>query len=267
MAAPEITLDQIVADLIAEQQALDAVLADAPPEAWSMPTDSPRWSVADQIAHLAHFDRAAATAITDPDRFEAEADEVRGTFTADGAMDDLTLPVYRAMTPAQLLQNWREARQTLADAARTLGEGDRVLWYGPSMSARSFLTARLMECWAHGADVVKALGAQRPATDRLKHIATLGVLTRKWSYVNRGLQPPAAEVRVELTAPSGQRWEFGPADAIDSVTGTAEDFCRVVTQRTHVDDTGLVVSGAAAREWLEIAQCFAGPATDGPASS
>ena len=31
-------------------------------------------------------------------------------------------------------------------------------WYGPSMSARSFVTARLMETWAHGMDVADALG-------------------------------------------------------------------------------------------------------------
>jgi hypothetical protein len=33
----------------------------------------------------------------------------------------------------------------------------------------------------------------------------------------------------------------------------------VVTQRRHVDDTDLVVTGDMAREWMQIAQAFAGP--------
>jgi hypothetical protein len=49
------------------------------------------------------------------------------------------------------------------------------------------------------------------------------------------------------------------------VRGPAEDFCLVVTQRRHVDDTALRVAGDVARDWLEKAQAFAGPPTDGPA--
>ncbi len=133
------------------------------------------------------------------------------------------------------------------------------------MGAKSFLTARLMECWAHGQDVADALGVERAATDRLRHVARLGVITRGWSYVNRGLEPPADEVRVELIGPSGARWRFGPDDATGVVTGPALDFCLVVTQRRHPDDTALQVTGDVARDWLERAQAFAGPPTDGPA--
>ena len=132
------------------------------------------------------------------------------------------------------------------------------------MGAKSFVTARLMETWAHGQDIVDAVGAERPATDRLRHVAQIGFITRGWSYVNRGLVPPDAPVFVELTAPSGATWTWGPDDATDRVTGPAEDFCLVVTQRRHVDDTVLHVDGDAAREWLLYAQAFAGPPTDGP---
>jgi hypothetical protein len=48
------------------------------------------------------------------------------------------------------------------------------------------------------------------------------------------------------------------------VRGSALDFCLVVTQRRHVLDTGLELQGAAAQEWMSIAQCFAGPAASGP---
>ncbi len=74
-----------------------------------------------------------------------------------------------------------------------------------------------------------------------------------------GREPNPAPVRVELAAPSGDTWSWGPDDAPDRVTGTALGFCLLVTQRRHRDDVGLVAEGAAADEWLDIAQSFAGP--------
>jgi uncharacterized protein (TIGR03084 family) len=134
------------------------------------------------------------------------------------------------------------------------------------MGAKSFLTARLMECWAHGQDIVDTVGAHRPASDRLRHIARLGYLTRGWSYRNRRLEPPEGDVAVVLIAPSGETWTFGD-DGGDGnrIEGSAEDFCLVVTQRRNVADTALVVRGERAADWMRVAQAFAGPATDGPA--
>jgi hypothetical protein len=37
------------------------------------------------------------------------------------------------------------------------------------------------------------------------------------------------------------------------------DFCLLVTQRRHLADTAVVVEGDAARQWISIAQAFAGP--------
>ena len=180
-------------------------------------------------------------------------------------MEHETLGRYRAMHGGELVAEWRARRAELAAEAADAAPDARIEWYGPSMGLRSFLTARLMEAWAHGQDVVDAVGATRPATDRLRHVAQLGVITRGWSYRNRGCEAPAAEVRVDLTAPSGATWTWGDDAAADRITGPAEHFCLVVTQRRHLDDTALVTTGAAAREWMEIAQAFAGGATLGPA--
>ena len=253
-------------DLIAEQDALDSVVARLSPERWQTPTPSPGWSIADQIGHLAYFDATATLAIIDPDAFQAHRRELVASFGDTGAVEDMTLGAFREMTPDQLLAAWRSGRVALAAAAADVAPDARIEWYGPSMSKRSFLTARLMEAWAHGQDVVDALGARRPATDRLRHVAQLGVITRGWSYKNRGLELPAGDVRVELIAPSGDVWTWGEGGVDDSVTGPAEDFCLVVTQRRHVADTDLVTNGDLAREWMECAQAFAGPATTGPAA-
>jgi uncharacterized protein (TIGR03084 family) len=252
-------------DLLAEQEALDQIVSGLTADQWALATASPRWSVADQVGHLTYFDNTAAMAITDPDGFTALVQELVGAIVDDEESgDDLTLGEYRAMTPTELLDAWRANRKLLADASATLEEDTRVVWYGPSMGSKSFLTARLMECWAHGQDIVDVVGASRENTDRLRHIAQLGFITRGWAYVNRGLEAPDVPVRVELTAPSGDTWTFGPDDAAESITGSADDFCLVVTQRRHVNSTGLVVEGDSAREWMELAQAFAGPATDGP---
>ncbi len=126
------------------------------------------------------------------------------------------------------------------------------------MSAASMATARLMETWAHGQDVADALGVERTPTGRLRQVAHLGVRTRTFSYLVHGLPAPQADVRVELTAPDGEQWTWGPEDAPDRVTGTALDFCLLVTQRRHRSDLELVTAGGA-DTWLEIAQAFAGP--------
>lgn len=250
----------IAADLRAEQDALDQVVADLDVDQWQMGTASPGWSVADQIGHLTYFDGTATLAIEDPERFQASLESL---LAAGDAMEDLTL--YREISPAELLAMWRENRKRLSAAASTLVDGARVPWYGPPMSGKSFLTARLMECWAHGTDVVDAVGGSRPVTDRLRHVAQIGFITRGWTYANRGEEIPAGDVRVQLVSPAGDVWEFGPADADASVVGPAEQFCQVVTQRRHVDDTVLAITGDIAVDWMSKAQAYAGPPTDGPA--
>ena len=247
---------EIAADLVAEQEALDEVVAGLAEGQWRVATPSPGWTVADQIGHLTYFDGAAFTAITDPEAFKASI----AALLAD--VDGTTL--HRHLAPKELLDAWRENRRRLDEVAQRLDPSQRVPWYGPSMSAKSFLTARLMETWAHGQDVVDAVDGDRPATDRLRHICQIGFITRGWTYVNRGEEAPPGEVRLELVSPSGEAWEWGPDDAPDTVAGPALDFCLVVTQRRHLDDTSLDVRGAVAADWLSKAQAFAGPATDGP---
>jgi uncharacterized protein (TIGR03084 family) len=118
-----------------------------------------------------------------------------------------------------------------------------------------------METWAHGQDVVDALGADRPPTDRLRHVAHIGFVALRFSLAINVHPPNDTPVAVVLEGPSGDVWTWGPgedASVADRVEGTALDFCLVVTQRRHRDDTDLRVSGPAALEWMQVAQAFAG---------
>ncbi|MCQ3806105.1 MAG: TIGR03084 family metal-binding protein [Acidimicrobiaceae bacterium] len=258
-------LTDLLADLLAEQAAIDEVLSGLTESQWAISTASPRWDITDQVAHLTYFDHAAATAIRDPEGFAVVAEALWDS-AADGdlGVDAHTLDPLRNLPVGQRLNAWRAGRADLESAAARLRDDARVPWYGPSMGAKSFLTARLMECWAHGQDIVDAVGASRAASDRLRHIAQLGFITRPWAYANRQLEMPETEIRLDLEGPSGDRWTWGPADSECSIAGCAEDFCLVVTQRRSLQDTALSVSGEAAHDWMKIAQAFAGPPTAGP---
>ena len=250
----------VIDDLRAEGDELDALVAELPDERWALATPAPRWTVAHQIAHLAWTDHSSLLAVTDPDAFAREVEKALaqpGDFVDNGAEEGAAKP------PARLLADWRSGRRALEDALRTAPEGARFPWYGPPMSTASMATARLMETWAHGLDVADALGVVRPPTDRLRHIARLGVRTRDFAFGVQGLPAPFEEFRVELTAPSGGLWAFGPEDAVDRVTGPALDFCLLVTQRAHRTDLALHAEGDDADRWLDIAQAFAGPPGSG----
>jgi uncharacterized protein (TIGR03084 family) len=250
-------LQQVIDDLAAEHAALAGVLHAMSRAQWDLPTHAPGWAVRDQVTHLAEFDEAAALAFTDPDGFRTAARAMGPDFEAR------YLAKGRAMDPGQLLAWWGRASSALVAAARETHGASRLPWYGPDMSSVSFITARLMECWSHGLDVVDVVGIPRPDTGRLRHVAFIGVRARPYSYANRRLDVPAIPVRVSLTSPSGETWELGEPSEDNVVCGTATDFCRVVTRRRHLLDTALEVTGPAAREWLEIAQAFAGPPGEG----
>jgi uncharacterized protein (TIGR03084 family) len=131
------------------------------------------------------------------------------------------------------------------------------------MKARSMLTARLMETWAHGQDIADGLGVERVPTDRLRHVAHLGVRTVGFAFAAHGRPAPEVPIRFELRSPGGELWRWGPEDAADRVSGPALDFCLLVTQRRHRDDLALTAEGTTARAWLPIAQAFAGPPGEG----
>jgi uncharacterized protein (TIGR03084 family) len=250
-------VDAICDDLAAEHDDLDRIVAAAD---LSVATPAAGWTVADQLSHLWFFDQRALLALTDPEQFSADAAALLAA-VSNGV--DPSVEQGRNLAPAELLDVWRGDRVRLVELARTVDPKARVPWYGPAMGARSFITARLMETWAHGQDVVDGLGVTRQPTDRLRHVAHIGVGARPFSYIANGRTVNESPVRVELIAPSGETWSWGPEDAADFVGGSALAFCLVVTQRRHRADVVLDVRGQAADEWMSIAQAFAGPPGEG----
>ncbi len=250
----------LAADLAAESAVTRALVAGLDEAGWHTATPAAGWDIADQISHLAYFDEVTVRSAVRPEQFQAEL----AAAEADGGINPDTIAArFRDRTGGQLLAWFDAARAELIATFAGLDPRARLPWFGPAMSAASSLTARIMETWAHTQDIADALGVAREPTDRLRHVAHIGVGARAFSYAVHGKTPPEAPVRVELTGPDGSMWTWGPGDAADRVTGPALDFCLLVTQRRHRGDVALAIDGPAAAEWMAIAQAFAGAAGTG----
>jgi uncharacterized protein (TIGR03084 family) len=250
-----IDMGALTADLAAESAELYEVLSLLGGSDWDRATPAEGWTVRDQVVHLAWADDAAVLAATEPARFRAEAD---ADMAAGMDFPDRVVAAHRALAGVEAFGWLQRARRSYLDTFAALDPGTTLPWYGPDMSAASSVTARLMETWAHGQDVADALGVVRRPTARLRHVAHLGVRTMGWSFRLRDRPVPDVPVRVELTAPDGESWTWGPEDAADRVTGPAEDFCLLVVQRRHRSRTALTATGPVADAWLDLAQAFAG---------
>jgi uncharacterized protein (TIGR03084 family) len=253
-------LERMIADMEAEGQELDGLVARLPDEEWSRPTPAAGWTIGHQIGHLAWTDEMSLIAVTRPGDFGDVIERVL-TGSESGSVpyvDDVAAEL-AALGPAALLSRWRDGRTRLAEALAGVPKGTRLPWFGVEMSAPSMATARIMETWAHGQDIVDALDVTRAPGPRLWYVAHIGVRARDFAFMTNGLDVPAEEFRVELTAPDGKAWSWGPEDAAQRVSGAALDFCVLVTQRRHLDDLELKAEGPDARTWLTIAQAFAGP--------
>jgi uncharacterized protein (TIGR03084 family) len=259
------SMKDICSDLGAEYHELTTLVRSLTHEQWKLRSEFYGWTPWDEIAHLCYFDETALQSVTDAEGFMRDARALNARIARGEEISAVARTAYAHLDGPALLEHWQQRHQRLVEALARLEPKTRLSWYGPQMSARSFAAARLMETWAHGQDVWDAVRRKRLATARLKHIAHIGVMTFGWTFANRGLEVPSVMPGVELAAPDGATWAWGEPSGSDFVRGTAEDFCLLVTQRRHLEDTGLQYSNGAAQRWLSMAQCFAGPPANGPA--
>jgi uncharacterized protein (TIGR03084 family) len=250
------------ADFLAECEELDAFVSQYGEADFARPTDFWAWTVRDQVMHLYFVDVLMLTSIEEEQRFLDWVKEIRAYQATGRELSDYMRERYLDMTRDSLLATWRETYRRFAEVFDSRDPKTRMKWFGPDMSLMSAASARQMEVFAHGQDIYDLFGVEREPKERVRNICELGVRTLGWTFRNRGLEPPPPS-EVVLTAPSGAVWRWNEG-AQDSVTGPAVDFALVVTQRRHVDDTALQVNGEGARRWMEWAQCFAGPPSEGP---
>ncbi len=238
-----------------ESNVLADLLADLPEDAFSQPTLFKQWSINDILVHLHFWNRGADLSLVDPQAFAT---------MFEGSYEALKTGNLRAHENAQVTERgrklydlWKDYYFDMAERWQAVDPKTRVKWAGPDMSVRSSISARQMEVWAHGQAIFDLLGKERVEDDRIRNIVMLGVNAFGWSHKVHNLEIPDSMPKLELTAPSGEVWEYGEGEP--GIRGLASEFCQVVTQTRNIADTGLTVTGPVAIRWMENAQCFAGP--------
>jgi uncharacterized protein (TIGR03084 family) len=255
MTVPPADLGPLLSELLHERAQLVDLLQPLPEQAWRARPPSGNWTVADHVAQLALLDEAATVAVTAPKRFATHARaRLSSGPSSPGDIDARA----RARPGPGMLEWLGRTQRALVKAYRNIDPDHRLPWYGAELDARTALIARLTETWAHGRDLADALHVTWHSTDRLWHVADLGVRNLAASFEVLGRPVPTVPVWIELTAPDGETWSWGVERARDRVTGSAEDLCLVLTGRRAAAETGLAVTGAVVGEWLVIGRVYPG---------
>ena len=245
------------ADFRDESDALYGLMSTLNDDDFNRATRFKLWTIGEIITHLHVWNWAVEQALVDEQaliRLVADYLSQRERVT----LRDFEKRWVGPLRGRQLLEVWRLQYQRAADRFQDVDPRMRTKWFGPDMSARSNITARLMETWAHGQAIYDLLGVERIDTDRIRNVAVLGVNTFQWTFTTHQQPLPSVRPYVCLTAPSGALWTWNEASRIDLIEGSATEFCQVVTQVRNIADTRLKVRGESARNWMRIAQCFAG---------
>lgn len=221
--------DDVLAAYEAEQRDLHDLLTSLDDSDFATPTPAAGWDVRDQVSHLADTEEVAYDTLTDGPR-SLNVDAAR--FDSPEGFTEYGCDRGRAMPPRDVVSWWWQGAARVREAMAAADRSARVPW-GLGMGWQAFVTARLMEHWAHGLDIRVALGREVPDTDRLKHVAWICTRALPYAFGVAGVTAPEGHtLRWELTAPNGtDTWRFGPNDATDVITGPAGEWCRRAIQR------------------------------------
>lgn len=254
---------QQATDFLDESKALCALLTSLSEADFETQTQFKGWTINNIIRHLHVWNIAVDLSLRDEAAFGAFVTAMMAGIRG-GRLPEFEASYLDGLAGHALRNAWIERAEATAVAFAGVDSKHRLKWVGPDMSALSSITARLMETWAHGQAVYDALGVERQDTDRIGNIVRLGVNTWGFTWKNRRMEPPGPMPKLRLSAPSGAVWEYGDPSESGAISGSATEFCQVVTQCRNIADTALEVTGEVAHQWTGIAQCFAGPPQDPP---
>jgi len=255
---------KVADDFRQECLGIEKLIASIRVQDFDEPTGFKNWTVNNILRHLHVWNKAAFLSLTDEAAFNTYIDQAMAAVRT-GDLPTFENQYLDSLSGKALFDTWRGFYPEMADAFANADPKARLPWAGPSMSARSSITARLMESWAHAQAIFDQQGLDRTSSDAIENIVVLGHNTFGWTFMNRGLDVPEPRPALRLVAPSGTVWEFGDPDGGELIEGKAEEFCQVVTQTRNIADTQLAVTGPNAQQWMSFAQCFAGPPEDPPA--
>lgn len=211
---------------------------------WQSPTVVPGWTVRDHVAHLARFDEAARVALTNPSAFRRLAE-----------LDQATQPWFPSHLgkqishlPSEGIADWfNRARRALLDAYRHTPAETTTPWYGSDRTPEFSAALRLMETWLHIQDIVDALEGRRESVPTVLHGSPYHEVADTTCFALPHIAPADRGIRIELITPRGDLWSWGSSGDGSIVSGSAVDFCLVLSGRRRADEVTLAVEGTAAR--------------------
>ncbi len=252
-------MKDIINDLIAEQVTVDELVNKLTEEQWHMDIPVEMWNIKDAILHIAFFDYAANKLMT------GGADELLAISPESGEDKYVRATAFHHLTGAEALSWWREERTRMTSTFYSKNPKDRIPWApGLPMSAKSLVSARLMELWAHSVDIYDALGIEPVVEDRIASTLFLSWQARPNAYRINNFEMPETPMYLELTLPSGKIWTKGDPTADNYIKGTAKEWALVSIRRRNWMDTDLEVIGEEARRYASIVQTYAGWADEAP---
>lgn len=241
----------ILADVVAEQQALDQYLQSIHDRDWAKKTPYNRWTVHQHVAHLAAFEDYALDAIDGKGALLAEANAFPSFdhFVKDTA----NLGPKRSQ---EVIEWWRLSRAAVIEALSRRDSAERVPWFAGKMAVKTFATSRLVETWLHGLDVHHTFGTEPDELPRLRHVAHFAWMTLPYAFKLAG-EDFSEPLRLELVGPNYTKWLFGPEDSPNFIKGRAGEWCRVAVGRLQPEKAeSLVAEGAVAKRALSVVRTF-----------
>ncbi|MCF6322093.1 MAG: TIGR03084 family metal-binding protein [Rhizobiaceae bacterium] len=255
---------QQASDFLEESQALAAIIESLDEAELKTTTLFMDWTIEDIVGHLHMFNHAANLALREENLFQKFFAPIAEDLNKGKSLLSVQRDWLGDTSGIDLVNLWKAGYRAVANGYGDADPKTRIAWAGPDMSARSSITARQMETWAHGQGVFDVLGLVREDKDRIKNIVHLGVNTFGWTFINRKQEVPQPAPHVVLNSPSGETWQWNEPQGDNLVSGSAVEFCQVVTQTRNIDDTNIKTIGDIAGRWMANAQCFAGPPVEGP---
>lgn len=242
-------MHEILADVVAEQQAVDQFLQTIPERDWDRATPKSGGSIRQHVAILASGEELAHNAVAGGGSMLGEA---RGYATLDDYLATISKPGAKRRTQ-EIIEWWRRARAAVIDELSRTPASRKIPWIGGDLPAGTFAIHRLTETWVHGLDIHATFDSEPEDTDRLRHIAWLG-----WDTLPAALDAAGETtnepVRGELIGPNYGKWIYGSADAGAVVRGRAGEWCRLTVGRLSLSAaTTLKAEGEAAEIALRAA--------------
>jgi len=251
-------------DFCDESNAIYDLLSNIDDDQFNESTLFKGWTFNNVIGHLHVWNYAADISLKDGDEWKEFSNNVLKAFGGGATFSQFEETIIKDAKGKELLNLWKDYYSNMTERFAVADPKKRVKWMGPDMSVLSSISARHMETWAHAQAIYDALGVDRINEDRIKNIVIIGNNTFRYCFTINQKSLPSETPYLKLTSPSGNIWEFNNQENENSIEGMAEEFCQVVTQVRNIDDVSLNVKGDIAKEWMSIAQCFAGSAEQPP---